>query len=171
MLTMATLFFTLAAVVVGVMMVWVIMRRRSAHESPLPGTRLDNQADDRPQRGTVPVARNQPPSRQKHFYGVSVQPGSYACDAAKQIWGHRYLVEEAPVLPLPDCDRPNCKCYLHPENDRRAGFSRHGDTFAAYGDFIPEVFSQRRKEKTDRREKRENAKSGHADVDPETSGN
>jgi hypothetical protein len=55
------------------------------------------------------------------FHAVSVRAGSPCCEAVKQIENRRYLSDEAPGLPLPQCGGPSCHCtYLH-HSDRRSG--------------------------------------------------
>lgn len=81
----------------------------------------------------VHVTRNTPRKRQKHFYGVSVKPGDNCCDAVKAIARERYLQGEAPKLPLPDCDRDDCRCVMRPEDDRRTPIDRRNDAFSGYG--------------------------------------
>jgi len=123
---------------------WFLVRHKMAGEF--------NAAPDTPKKsGPVKVTRNQPRRKAQHFYGVSVQIGSNPCDAARAIADHRYLAEEAPRFPLPDCDRSACRCFLRPQDDRRAGYDRRGDSFSAYGNFEYERHTQKRNEGRDRR--------------------
>lgn len=101
----------------------------------------------------VPVTRNAPPKRAKHFYGVAVRPGVNCCDAIKAIARNRYLQGEAPELPLPDCDRDDCRCVMYPENDRRTPIDRRDDAFSAYGDYRPGWHPRRRHEAPERRKR------------------
>jgi hypothetical protein len=50
------------------------------------------------------------------------------CCAVAAIAGQRYLSEEAPVLPLPDCDMPReCRCVYQHFTDRRTDKRRESD--------------------------------------------
>ena len=98
----------------------------------------------------VQVTRNAPPKRKQKFYGVSVRPGNNCCDAVKAIARNRYLQGEAPTLPLPDCDRADCRCVMKPEDDRRSHIDRRDDAFSAYGVNL-NWHPRRRKEARERR--------------------
>ena len=55
------------------------------------------------------------------FHAVSIQPTPEGCSAADAIKVQRFLSEDAPGLPLPDCSTSNCSCkYVH-YADRRDG--------------------------------------------------
>jgi hypothetical protein len=55
------------------------------------------------------------------YRAVSVQCRGNACAAAKALGKQRFLVAEAPALPLPKCDQTPCHCsYMH-HADRRSG--------------------------------------------------
>ena len=55
------------------------------------------------------------------FHAVSIQPTQEGCSAADAIKIQRFLSEDAPGLPLPDCSSPECRCkYVH-YADRRDG--------------------------------------------------
>ena len=53
------------------------------------------------------------------YHAVSIKPGAYACSAANEIAGQRFLATEAPNLPLPGCDAAECDCHFTHHNDRR----------------------------------------------------
>ncbi|MHA7815488.1 MAG: hypothetical protein ACX93N_03365 [Pseudohaliea sp.] len=62
------------------------------------------------------------PASQQHtgpFAAVSVEPAAIACDAARRAAGRRYLRDEAPGVPLRDCDGRRCGCRLQTHADRR----------------------------------------------------
>ena len=64
------------------------------------------------------------------FHGVAVETsrGEQVCRAAAAIAGQRFLSEEAPVLPLPDCDTPReCRCVYQHFTDRRTDKRREAD--------------------------------------------
>jgi hypothetical protein len=43
------------------------------------------------------------------------------CKVAIEIAGKRFLVRDAPALPLPDCHRKHCRCHYENFDDRRVG--------------------------------------------------
>ena len=103
--------------------------------------------------GTLPVTRNEPPRRKRHYYGVSIKAGVNTCEAVDAIRNQRFLLEEAPKFPLPNCNRSDCQCVAIPEDDRRAANDRRAYTFTAYGDYNPNAyFEKREKVKRERRE-------------------
>ena len=64
------------------------------------------------------------------FHGVAVETprGDGVCRAAAAIVGNRYLSEDAPSLPLPDCDIPReCRCVYQHFTDRRTDMRREAD--------------------------------------------
>ena len=61
------------------------------------------------------------------YHAVSIKFKSDACAAVKALEGKRILSREAPMLPLPDCDNPNCRCVYKHHDDRRAGPRRESD--------------------------------------------
>ena len=134
----------LFVVPVGAAAAWLVLRRNTADEF-VATPQVPKKA------GAVEVTRNQPRHREHYYYGVSVQIDNNPCDAARAIADHRYLSEEAPHFPLPDCDRKECRCMVRPQDDRRAGYDRRGDSFSAYGSFELDRHSQKRNEKRERR--------------------
>ncbi|MDX1482052.1 MAG: hypothetical protein R3315_10265 [Woeseiaceae bacterium] len=50
-----------------------------------------------------------------------------ACRAALSVAGKKFLVNEIPQLPLPDCDRQNCTCSYELQEDRRSARRRAAD--------------------------------------------
>ena len=55
------------------------------------------------------------------FHAVSIEPTQEGCSAADTIQVQRFLSEDAPGLPLPDCTIADCRCkYVH-HADRRDG--------------------------------------------------
>ena len=109
---------------------------------------------ERKSSGPIEVKKNTPRRREQHFYGATVEACNNACDAAKAIADKRYLAEDAPRFPLPDCDRNDCRCRMRPQDDRRAGYDRRGDSFSAYGNFEADKHDQKRSAKIDRRKSR-----------------
>lgn len=66
--------------------------------------------------------------QQPSYRGVEVIPHpSKHCAAVEQIAGYRILAEEAPQLPLPDCDEAECQCRYAQYRDRRTDLRRDAD--------------------------------------------
>jgi len=63
------------------------------------------------------------------FHGVAVKPvGDRVCRAVGAIAGQRYLSDEAPLIPLPDCETPrDCRCVYEHFADRRTDTRRESD--------------------------------------------
>jgi hypothetical protein len=77
------------------------------------------------------------------YHAVSIKPGAYACRAANELAGQRFLASDAPSLPLPACDADECDCHFIHHNDRRNGKDRRspftsGGLAAATGTFAGE---------------------------------
>jgi hypothetical protein len=72
------------------------------------------------QLGRAPRGGEAPESASP-YRAVSVAPTRASCPAAVAIRDKRFLVAEAPTLPLPMCTWPlSCPCKLKMHNDRRA---------------------------------------------------
>jgi hypothetical protein len=50
------------------------------------------------------------PKDSSKYHAVSIKPGAYACSAANEIAGQRFLASEAPTIPLPGCHASECDC-------------------------------------------------------------
>lgn len=76
----------------------------------------------KPAAGKIPDPSNRRQRSAPEFRAVEVQSSSDACRAARDLRGHRYLCDAAPLLPLKDCDRPgHCVCsYAHFADRRRS---------------------------------------------------
>jgi hypothetical protein len=48
-----------------------------------------------------------------------IMPGNNPCETAQRFSAKKYLVNEAPKLPLQGCDRAHCQCKFMEHNDRR----------------------------------------------------
>jgi hypothetical protein len=79
------------------------------------------------------------------FGSVEIRTRNGACEPARALDGQRFLVKDAPSLPLPACDVTKCSCTFAKLSDRRTDDRRfeHGGLSAAM--FL----------KTNRRAKRE----------------
>lgn len=65
------------------------------------------------------------------YYAVTVDYGEGACEAVIKLENQRFIVHEAPLLPMPGCDPKHCKCrYTHysdrRDEDRRSPFASIG---------------------------------------------
>jgi hypothetical protein len=55
------------------------------------------------------------------YHAVSIEPREKCCLAVESIQSQRFLSDDAPGLPLPDCSVSDCRCkYIH-FADRRSG--------------------------------------------------
>jgi len=73
------------------------------------------------QLGHAPRAHEEPRSPPAPWRAVSVAPTRASCPAAVAIRDKRFLLAEAPTLPLPMCTWPlSCPCRLKVHEDRRA---------------------------------------------------
>jgi hypothetical protein len=80
------------------------------------------------QLGRAPRAGT-PAEESLPFRAVSVAPTRASCPAAVAIRDKRFLVSEAPTLPLPMCTWPlSCPCKLKAHDDRRARPRREDGT-------------------------------------------
>jgi len=116
----------LLLLVVGLLIAWYFYRQG-----------LDK-PEERKERRISPALKSS-----SRFHAVSVKPGAYACSAANNIAGQRFLATQAPSLPLPDCDADTCECHFVHHNDRRTGKDRRspftsGGIAAATGTFAGE---------------------------------
>lgn len=63
--------------------------------------------------------RDQTPDNSYPAVSVRCAPGG--CDAAKALKGQRFLCQEAPDLPVPECASGVCGCRYQHHTDRRSG--------------------------------------------------
>ncbi len=78
-----------------------------------------------------PVGHVSPTAKPKplSYQAVSIRPAATgACNAAGQLASVRFLVAEAPLLPLKTCDAATCDCKYVRFSDRRADARRVVDT-------------------------------------------
>ena len=62
------------------------------------------------------------------FRGVEVIPDANACcKSVAALAGRRLLIDEAPQLPMPDCEQAACECRFQQFSDRRADLRRDAD--------------------------------------------
>jgi hypothetical protein len=69
------------------------------------------------------------PAKTSRFHSVSIVLRTTSCEAAQRCRDIRYLSREAPILPLPNCSKPeSCHCTYRHYVDRRAGPRRAGES-------------------------------------------
>jgi hypothetical protein len=78
-----------------------------------------------PEKKSLPAQAPGPTSTTDKYRAVSIQCRESGCAAARALSEQRFLVKDAPVLPLPDCDKAPCHCsYLHHADQRAADDDR-----------------------------------------------
>jgi hypothetical protein len=65
------------------------------------------------------------PEASGDYRAAMILPGSCPCAAIMDLGKKRFLLNEAPMLPLPECDQPECDCYYINFDDRRDDDRRH----------------------------------------------
>lgn len=71
------------------------------------------------------TARPKPSNAAGDYRAVSLASNAACCAAAKNAAGKRYLLREAPRLPLANCTTPTkCSCKFRKDADRRDGDRR-----------------------------------------------
>ena len=97
--------------------VWLLYRRKN-NQSTTAG----------PKRPITSSSRHS-----SEFHAVSIKSTSSACEAARSMKDKRILSNEAPRLPLPDCDVAQCKCRFVHYRDRRTGEDRRDQYAGSIG--------------------------------------
>jgi hypothetical protein len=81
---------------------------------------LGKMSREQPAKKTTPIARPKQPNSIGNFRAVEIAPSIMGCPAAMRATGKRYLLREAPRLPLQACTMPtNCSCKFRKNADRR----------------------------------------------------
>lgn len=99
---------------------------------------------------TRTVESHSPKSPGKTFHGVSIRPTSGACRSVQAIAGKRFLPNEAPALPLTNCDVSYCGCRYEHHQDRRNQLDRRH----AHVDIETQRSGKEHRENDDRRQGR-----------------
>ena len=72
------------------------------------------------------------------FRAVCITPGlESCCKQAQSLQKRRFLMRDAPPLPLPTCDAAKCECRYEKFPDRRVG-PRRGDDYGISNTFVRE---------------------------------
>jgi len=75
-----------------------------------------------------PASKRVPVAKAKgEYHAIEIACGIFACEAAEQLRGQRFLSDQAPSLPLKGCDQGQCTCAYAHRADRRAGPRRDAD--------------------------------------------
>ena len=99
------------------------------------------------------VTRREVVPRGEPFEAVSVVPGLVPCPAARELRDHRFLIGDAPALPLADCTSKNCTCRIRQHRDRRVE-GNHSDRRLGVGLQAELHQAEGRAERRKRRERR-----------------
>ena len=119
--------------VIAAIIVWIVLRLRRK---------------DAPQAPSSAGAK----STSTQYHAVSIHYAEGACAAAKALSGQRFLAKDAPVLPLPDCDAHQCRCYFAHHKDRRLHRDRRSPFGAGSHGGTSGFRQDERREREDRRE-------------------
>jgi hypothetical protein len=80
---------------------------------------------EQPKKSRTPQAKPRSMHAGADYRAVSLAPALECYAAAKSFPGKRYLLSEAPRLPLANCPTPaNCSCKFRKHADRRDGDRR-----------------------------------------------
>lgn len=80
------------------------------------------------------------------FAGAEVIPRKdCCCDAVRAIAGRRFLSREVPLIPLRDCDQPNCACTYRRYAERRTSVRRAVDLGAGFDSRLGQQSDDRRR--------------------------
>jgi hypothetical protein len=94
-----------------VVILWLRSRGSEEHEHRADRKALKRKLARKRELGTQPHSP---------YRAVSIKRGAGACQAVKALSGERFLVREAPITPLPECNSAHCQCrYAHHEDRRR----------------------------------------------------
>ena len=125
---------TLLILAALLLLVWLLLRRRSAVS----------------QQEAAASSPSQP--QNTVYHAVSIKFDEKACNAARELFGRRFLASAAPRLPLADCDAAECHCRFAHHSDRRTGKDRRSPFAAAGFGGGTGSFQQERRDRNDRRQ-------------------
>ena len=90
--------------------------------------------------------------KSSEYHAVSIKFPQRVCDAAKAMDGQRFLSNEAPALPLAECDLAECNCHFSHYKDRRARTDRRSPFASPMTADGTGRFEKERRESKDRRD-------------------
>lgn len=117
---------------------WLLMRR---------GGSCKSQQTERRSGGELSRADSDTDS----YRSVSIDCRGVACDEAAALSTQRFVLGEAPQLPLAGCDRSNCKCRYRHHSDRRAGEGDRRLPYSLESNLYTSVGEAERRTQFDRR--------------------
>lgn len=134
----------IAAIVLALIVIGLYLKSKSSDNKPKKPAKIGRRTSK-----PSPSAD----SLEKSYPGVAIKLCANACKAAEKLENIRYLSGEAPLLPLPGCDKLKCACkYVHYDDrrdineDRRHAYSMKTDLYTSNGN------ENRRQEKERRNE-------------------
>ena len=78
--------------------------------------------------GANGTGRSATPKQKPRYAGVEIIPQKGACcSAVRATAGQRFLTNEAPLMPLPNCDMAQCNCRYRQVPERRTDIRRDAD--------------------------------------------
>jgi len=101
--------------------IWVLRRNRRAVHHHRPAHHSAGNADTRTDTPTTPGGLEKLKANSM-FWGVEI--GQAGCKAAQALLGQQYTFDEAPQLPLQDCDSAMCTCQYKGLKDHRSKHRR-----------------------------------------------
>jgi len=102
--------FTIIFIAV-VVMLWLLFQL-------FPGRRSNSGSEERRSHyGSLGPGRGE----RSHYSAVTINPAPNGCNPVQALAGTRYLLPDAPLLPLSNCDRSKCNCRYRHHYDRRRG--------------------------------------------------
>ncbi len=127
-------------VVLLVLVAWYLVQKRK--------TKVADVESDPEETKRLAIRKSTP------YHAVSIEPGPYACAAANELRGEKFLSTEAPQLPLPDCTSSNCECRFTHYCDRRGRKDRRSELPRGFGTGETGKFEVDRRGLKDRRSDR-----------------
>jgi hypothetical protein len=91
------------------------------------------------------------PERSYTHRAAEIASGECACDAVRKVEGRRFLVNDVPPIPVPDCTSLNCKCSYIRYNDRRCWHADRRALFSLKADLHTIAGNEERRRKQGRR--------------------
>ena len=144
----------IVAALAGLVILWALGQRPSAARVTQGRERVRQR--QLPRHPGAAAAREFTAPRTVKFTALSIMPGRVCCTAAQNQSKLRYLKDEAPSLPLRECDASRCLCAFaeHTDrriarnSDRRMGIGLQSELYGSQGE--PERRKRRGRRATDR---------------------
>jgi len=130
---MNTLFWAMMGATIGVVVPFAVLRARRQLSGSDPDILARRAAPLNPVPSS-PSATLINANAVKNFQAVSIEIPKNACAAVQRHRGRKFLVSQAPALPVSDCSHKTCCCRFIRYEDRRGEENRR-DEFSQYGGF------------------------------------